>query len=135
MTQVRVGCMLATETCQSDDNPGDQDQQAIGVIEPIELWDDFEKAQIKQRIAIFLAKLICFNSVVQSTIDGVVEQRSGFLDDVVGFLKDRSRRFAETNGIGLNEASFISLMDDFEKCQIFFYKFKGDYLRMKYSAE
>lgn len=68
-------------------------------VENNENWDDFDKAEIEHRIAIFLAKLLSSCSVVQSTINGVVDHMSDILEDIVSFLKHRTVQFAEANMI------------------------------------
>lgn len=125
----------ASDHNSSDDNEplhGDHDEQPIPNVQN---WDDFDKAEIEQRIAIFLAKLLASSSVVQSTIDGVVGHTSDLLDDVVGYLKHKTSQFAQQNMIQPNDLSFCSLMEDFEKCENTFDRFIGVYMRKKYFTQ
>ncbi|KAJ8029948.1 hypothetical protein HOLleu_29486 [Holothuria leucospilota] len=104
-------------------------------VENNENWDDFDKTEIEHRIAIFLAKLLSSCSVVQSTINGVVDHMSDILEDIVSFLKHSTVQFAEANMIQPEDNTFCALMEDFEKCENTFGRFKGDYLRRKYFVD
>lgn len=63
------------------------DTEDVGVEEE---WDDFDKEEITNSLALFLAKLRAQSSQTHSAVNFVVKQTASLITDIVGGLQEKT---------------------------------------------
>ncbi|XP_029942559.1 uncharacterized protein LOC115384425 [Salarias fasciatus] len=94
-------------------------------------WDDLEEDSIKDRVALFLARLKSKPSQTYSAIRDVVEHTSSLVKDVVDSLKRKTTSFLRD--IGQPETPECEeLLQQFNLAAVPFKGFESEYKQMKY---
>nr|XP_054591281.1 uncharacterized protein LOC129155120 isoform X1 [Nothobranchius furzeri]XP_054591300.1 uncharacterized protein LOC129155133 isoform X1 [Nothobranchius furzeri]XP_054591301.1 uncharacterized protein LOC129155133 isoform X1 [Nothobranchius furzeri]XP_054591321.1 uncharacterized protein LOC129155141 isoform X1 [Nothobranchius furzeri]XP_054591322.1 uncharacterized protein LOC129155141 isoform X1 [Nothobranchius furzeri]XP_054591360.1 uncharacterized protein LOC129155163 isoform X1 [Nothobranch len=132
---------IETEESSTGELPDSSVDPHLSVLNEVECcettaehWDELEEDNIKDRVALFLARLKATSSQTFSGIRDVVENTSGLIRDVVGCLKRKTLSFLRE--IGHSETPQAEdLMEQFTKAAEPFQGFESEYKQMKYFTQ